>query len=302
MKKLFSIFLVVLFTAYLAVSVSAGATNDAQYNIPKAAVAPTIDGKITDDEWNNALALKLNKDTTDAVAGTLDTCPESTFYWMWDDAGLYFFADVKDTTDPGSVLPQNNGSYNSLDGVQFCIYPDVTASGANVGDLYFWSLVIAEGGVAEIGEHFVFGTGGAGADVEDAVIAGTKNGTAYTVEAFMPKVCWGGSNKPLVIAEGTTFAMTNVIMEHDGTTQSLIIDSGWFDANISNKYTLTSDVAGHVKAPETEAAVVAEDVAAEEVAAVTTPAPAAQTGDIAAASSVILLACAAAVLVLNKKK
>ncbi len=265
MKKLFAILLVTLFVACLAVPVSAGATNDAQYNIPKAAAAPTIDGKITDDEWNNALTLKLNKDTTDAVAGTLDTCPESTFYWMWNDDGLYFFGDIKDTTDSGIAHPQNNGSYNSGDGVQFCIYPDVTASGSNVGDLYFWSLVIAEGGVAEIGEHFVFGTGAAGADVEDAVVAGTKNGTSYTVEAFMPKVCWGGSNKPLEIAEGTTFAMTNVIMEHDGATQSLIIDSGWFDANISNKYTLTNDVAGHVDTPETEAAAVVEDVVAEDV-------------------------------------
>lgn len=300
MKKLFSLLLVILFVVFMAIPVSAGATNDAQYNIPKAAAAPTIDGKITDDEWNNALALQLNKDTTDAVAGTLDTCPESTFYWMWNDAGLYFFADVKDTTDSGIAHPLNAGSYNSGDGVQFCIYPDVTASGSNVGDLYFWSLVIAEGGVAEIGEHFVFGTGAAGGDVEDAVIVGTKNGTSYTVEAFMPTVCWGGSNKPLEIAEGTTFAMTNVIMEHDGTTQSLIIDSGWFDANITNKYTLSGDVAGHVDAPETEAAAVAEDVVAEDVVA--EAAPAAQTGDIAAVSSVILFACAAAVIFLNKKR
>ncbi|MBQ3590654.1 MAG: hypothetical protein II979_01825, partial [Clostridia bacterium] len=42
----------------------------------------------------------------------------------------------------------------------------------------------------------------------------------------------------------------------DGGTQSLIIDSSWFDGTTANKYTLTTDVAGHVEAPETEAEVV----------------------------------------------
>jgi len=262
MKKLFSLLLASLCVVSLAVSASAGATMDEKRNIPMAATAPTIDGVISGDEWDNALTVTLNKDTCDAISGTLDTCPNGTFYWMWDYSGLYFFADVKDATAPSTVHPRNNGSYNSGDGVQFCIYPDVTAAGSNVGDLYFWSLVVADDGKAEIGEHFVFGTGSAGGDVEDAVIACTQNGSNYTLEAFMPAVCWESSNTPIVVVEGTTFAMTNVIMEQDGGTQSLIIDSSWFDGPTANKYTLSTDVAGHVDAPETVAEEVVADTAA----------------------------------------
>ncbi len=256
MKKLFAMLLASV--CALSMAATAGAySEDGQFDIPMANTAPTIDGVITGDEWDNALTVAMNKDTMNAISGTTDTAPDATFYWMWNYDGLYFFADVKDNTAPDTKHPANNGSYNSGDGVQFCIYPDVTASGSNVGDLYFWSLVVTNEGKAEIGEHFVFGTGSAGGDVEDAVIACTTNGSSYTLEAFMPCVCWESSNKPITVVEGTTFAMTNVIMEQDGGTQSLLIDSGWFDANITNKYTLSADkIAGHVDAPETEAEVV----------------------------------------------
>ncbi len=288
MKKLFSLLLASLCVVSLAVTAGAAATMNEQRNIPMAATAPTIDGVISGDEWDNALTVKVNKDTTDAVSGTLDTCPDATYYWMWDYSGLYFFADVKDSTAPDTVHPRNNGSYNSGDGVQFCIYPDVNGTGNAAGDLYFWSLVVANDGNAEIGEHFVFGTTSAGADVEDAVIACTKNGTNYTLEAFMPAVCWESSNKPIVVVEGTTFAMSNVLMEQDGATQSLMSDSAWFDGVTSNKYTLTTDVAGHVDAPE-----VVEDV-------VETPA-APQTFDMGVIAAVAAIVSAAGYAISKKR-
>ena len=286
-KKTAAALLAGVCVASMALTAAAGATMDEKRNIPMAATAPTIDGVISGDEWDNALTIAMNKDTCDAVAGTLDTCPTATFYWMWDYEGMYFFADVKDATDAGYKNGRNVGSYNNGDGIQFCIYPDLTASGSNVGDLYFWSLVVADDGNAEIGEHFVFGTGSAGGDVEDAVVACTQNGTNYTIEAFMPAVCWESSNTPIVVVEGTTFAMTNVIMEHDGATQSLIIDSSWFDANTANKYTLTTDVAGHVDAPE-----VVEDVA-------DTAAP--QTFDMGVVAAVAAIVSAAGYAISKKR-
>jgi len=78
----------------------------------------------------------------------------------------------------------------------------------------------------------------------------------------MPAVCWESSNKPITVVEGTTFAMANVLMEMDGAAQSLLCDTAWFDGVTSNKYTLTTDVAGHVDAPETVAEEVVADVAA----------------------------------------
>lgn len=286
MKKLFSALLAALCVASMAVATNAGATNNEERSIPMAATAPTIDGKITGDEWDNALTIAMNKDTMDAISGTLeDNAPNGTFYWMWDYEGLYFFADVTDTTAPDTKHAAGAGSYNSGDGIQFCIYPDLTASGSNVGDLYFWSLVVDQDGNGQIGEHFVFGTGNAGSDVADAKIAVTQNGSSYTIEAFMPCVCWESSNTPITVVEGTTFAMTNVIMEQDGGAQSLLIDSSWFDANTANKYTLVTDLAGHVDAPETEAEVI--DAAAEEAPAATTAPATFDAGIVAAVAAIV---------------
>ena len=297
MKKLFSALLAAICVASLAVVAGAGATKDEQRSIPMTATAPTIDGKITGDEWDNALTIAMNKDTMDAISGTLeDNAPNGTFYWMWDYEGLYFFADVTDTTAPDTKHAAGAGSYNSGDGIQFCIYPDVNASGSNVGDLYFWSLVIDKDGNPQIGEHFVFGTGSAGNDVADAKIACTQNGTSYTIEAFMPCVCWESSNMPITVVEGTTFAMTNVLMEQDGGAQSLLIDSSWFDGPTANKYTLTTDVAGHVEAPETEAEVV--DAAAEVAEAPATTAP--QTFDAGIVAAVAAIVSAAGYAISKK--
>ena len=79
MKKTLSLLLAVICALSMAVCAMADATNNEQREIPKAATAPTIDGKITGDEWDNALVCKVNKDTTTAVAGSLDTCPDPIF-------------------------------------------------------------------------------------------------------------------------------------------------------------------------------------------------------------------------------
>ncbi|MGN1408896.1 MAG: sugar-binding protein [Eubacteriales bacterium] len=253
MKKIFTaLILAAALTVSSAVVTGAAATENEERSIPKAAVAPTIDGVITEDEWANALAIKVNADTTNAVAGSLDTCPDATYYWMWDDAGIYFFGDVKDETENGAVHTYGEGSYNSGDGIQFCIYPDTTMTGSTAFTLYFWSLVVCADGEVGVGEHFTFGTGSQGFDVPEVKAACTKTGNSYTIEAFLPAEVWTDSIPPLEIAEGTTFSMANVLMEHDGITQSLMSDTAWFDGANSNKYTLTNDVAGHVDAPETE--------------------------------------------------
>ncbi len=228
----------------MAVHTQAASTFNEQFNIPKAGSAPVIDGVFDDSEWENALCRVLSKDSTTPLVGAEKDFPATYLYWMWDENGLYYFADVPDVTAPATVHTAGNGSYNSGDGVQMGIYPDVTQSGNDNNVLYFYSMAVASDGSAVIGEHFIHGTGSAGKDVEGAVIACTQNGTNYTLEAFIPARCWTGSNPPLVFEAGTTFAMTNVLMEQDGGSQSLFIDSSWFDGTSANKYTLTNDPAG----------------------------------------------------------
>lgn len=292
MKKALALILTLLiFTSILSVA-SLAADNR---SIPKAATAPTIDGVKSAGEWDGALECVVNSTTSTAVAGSLDTCPDAKYYYMWDDSGLYFFGTVVDTTENAIVHSQGAGSYNSGDGIQLCIYPDVTMSGSGVGDLYFWSLVICDDGSVGCGEHFVFGSGSAGADVPDVKTACKVNGSNYDIEAFFPTSVWTDSNEPLKIATGTTFAMTNVVMEADGDVQSLIIDSAWFDANESTKYTLDTTVAG--------AAPAAAEEPTEEDPITVVEAPVAETPAAAQTSDLLVVAIIAlgAVVVASKK-
>ncbi|MBE6598633.1 MAG: hypothetical protein E7638_04240, partial [Ruminococcaceae bacterium] len=59
---------------------------------------------------------------------------------------------------------------------------------------------------------------------------------------------------PLMVREGTTFAMNNCVLEMDGWVQSLYSDSAWFYAPYCNKYTLVGTEAGgsgETQEPET---------------------------------------------------
>ncbi len=246
MKKFLSLLLSALCVSGMALTTSAGLpTYEEQRYIPRAATAPTIDGVITDDEWNNALAIELNDDNTENQYWSSNTCPNSTFYFMWSEEGLYFFGDVADETDSAIKWHEGAGHYNSGDGIQLCIYPNIEDIGNDFGKLYCWTLVVANTGKAEVGEHFVYGAGDEiGLDVEEVVAACTKTETAYTFEAFFPATLFTKSETPLNFKTGTTFALTNFIMEMNRWDQSLFIDSAFFHAPASNKYTLTDELAG----------------------------------------------------------
>ncbi len=241
----------------LALGVNAGVSLRDERYIPKAAASPTIDGVMSAHEWSNALTVSLSHDTMDEIVGSSvpTSCPDATFRWMWDEKGLYLFADIDDSTVPDTVFSPNTGHYNAGDGIQAIMFPDLGTVGSVEGELFIWSMTVASNGSAEVGEHAVFGSSGMiGNDVEDVRIACSTKGTAYCLEAFFPADILVASGTPLIVEEGTTFAMNHVVMEMDGSAQSLYADSAWFNAPNCNKYTLVSDSTGgsETEAPETE--------------------------------------------------
>ncbi|MCR5681628.1 MAG: hypothetical protein K6G29_04175, partial [Clostridiales bacterium] len=221
-------------------------TFSTNYQIPKAAAAPTIDGVKDAGEWDNALIMRINRNSM--YPGGLpeaETPPDATFYYMWSEDGLYFFANVLDSTEPFTIHDPGAGSYNSGDGVQLNVYPDTEITGGTAGLIYFWSLVVNSEGTASVGEHFIFSDGASGADVPDVQAACTKDGTNYTIEAFFPASVWTESDPPIEFKEGTTFGMTNVVMEEDEGVQTLMCDSAWFNENNEiNTYTFVSAAGG----------------------------------------------------------
>lgn len=290
MKKLILILAAMLIIASAASLSSFSAPKP--YDMPKAAAAPAIDGKIDAKEWNNALVVELKKgDAALFVAsGVADTFGGAKFRFMWSDAGIYFAAEVSDTTKPTKYPPAGKGSYNSGDGIQFNIYSAADVKGSTKGELLFFSYVPkADDGKPAVGEHFVYGTGSAGAEVPAAKIAAVMNGeTAYVIEGLIPAESFAKINKPVTIKSGTKIYMNNVVMELDSAgKQSLIVDNEWFDGGKSNVYTLTDTLAGNV--PVTEAA--------------KTPASgAAQTSDFALALGLGAASLSFATMIILKKK
>lgn len=89
-----------------------------EYEIPKAAKAPVIDGKFDADEWKGALEVKLdNTNTVDMVTSGL-VCQGGTFRYLWDEKGLYVSMEINDSVLCATKHTAGNGSYNNLDGTQ----------------------------------------------------------------------------------------------------------------------------------------------------------------------------------------
>lgn len=210
----------------------------AEYEIPKAATAPVIDGTCSEDEWKDALTRTLTNENTVEVAGGKIVCQGATFRYLWDENGLYVCAEINDAT-LSSKHVAGNGSYNSKDGAQIAIYIDKTCTAGAVGKLFFFSLCPeADDGKAYIGEHFIYGNGSTGKDVPDAAIASSKTETGYIIECRIDAAAFAKADPAIKLEAGTELALVNVILDHNGSTQALFVDTAWFNAPNTSVYYL----------------------------------------------------------------
>lgn len=208
------------------------------YEIPKAAKAPTIDGKIDADEWKNALEIKLdNTNTTDIMNSKL-VCQGGTFRYLWDEKGLYVAIEINDSVFCDRKNEAGSGDYNMLDGAQITCYIDQNYVGdGEVGKLFFFSLCPeASDGKAYIGEHFVYGDGSHGKDVPDAAIASAKTETGYIIECRIDAAAFAKGN--IEMKKGTTLILANIILDSNNAAQGLFVDTAWFNAPNCNSYDL----------------------------------------------------------------
>ena len=287
MKKISVLLLcVMVMTAMLAVSSFAGATSNTSFDIPKAAVSPVIDAEMTGDEWNGALVRKLNADNMDEITNAGIPMTEASFYFMWDDAGLYFFADVINDTSFNEQPAAGQGSYNSGNGVQLCIYASSDLEGSVPGSMFFFSLCpFANDGNPYIGDHHTYSDGNSGVDVTEAVIASAETNDGYTIECFIPAEVFAKTNPAIEIKEGTVLPMANIVMFREDGAQALFCDTAWFSAVNSNKYTLAASEVPTV-----------DDTPAEDQPS------APQTADIISVAALIAVSAFGAAAVVSKKK
>lgn len=238
MKKGLSIVATALMVfSVFSLSAMAAPEKNGKYEIPKAAAAPTIDGVKNNAEWNGALERKMTKDTVLDAAGKNTDFPGAAFYWMWDDDGMYFFAEVQDNS-ASNVMPADVAFLNSGDGIQFCFYTTPTSVAA-AGDIFFFT-VNAEGNFG-MSDHFVLSDGSKGAAVTGSKVAVVKDGTNFNIEGFIPAEVLAKSKTPIKVTEGESIRFTNIVMAHDGTNQSLFVDcDSWANAATSNEYKLVA--------------------------------------------------------------
>ena len=208
-----------------------------EYEIPKAAKAPVIDGKFDADEWKGALEVKLdNTNTVDIMTSGL-VCQGGTFRYLWDEKGLYVSVEVNDSVICTRKNVAGSGDYNNLDGAQIAVYIDPNCAGAVANQLFFFSFCPeADDGKAYIGEHFVYGDTEHGKDVPDAAIASTKTETGYIIECRIDAAAFAKGN--IEMKKGTTLILANIILDNDNNKQGLFVDTAWFNAPNTNKYTL----------------------------------------------------------------
>lgn len=303
MKKVLAILLASMLTAGM-LSVSAFAENQT-YNVPTAVTAPTIDGTIGADEWQNALSVPVDSDNMtwvlSASTGTIGA--GSTVKVMYDATNIYFAAEILDST-VSSSNPAAGGALNSGDGIQLCVYTDNAATNGDGASNLFWDFLPWTGdghdaATAETFEHFSYN-----ATTTDVKIASAIVGTGYTMEWAIPFAAFSanGYGATYTGAAGTQMIINVCVMDLDADgNQSLgYASDGWCDPAATDTFVLTDAVAGFIPVAEDEAP------AAEEAAPATDEAPAttttaAQTSDAVIGLSALAVAAAGAALVIAKK-
>ena len=164
-------------------------------------------------------------------------CQGGTFRYLWDEKGLYVSMEINDSVLCATKHTAGNGSYNNLDGTQIAVYIDPNCVGAVANQLFFFSFCpSASDGKAYIGEHFVYGDVDHGKDVPDAAIASTMTETGYIIECRIDSAAFAKGN--IEIKKGTTLILANIILDNDNNKQGLFVDTAWFNAPLTNNYTL----------------------------------------------------------------
>lgn len=139
MKKLASIGLAAVMTAALTISAAALPASRVEITVNKS--TPTLDGTITEGEWDTAAAISLDETNSAAWVGKVGT-PVS-FYYAWDEDGLYIAAHV---TDPDVQQAPDIKNVFNKDAFQIALDPNGNLGERGESGGMFFSIGLMEDG------------------------------------------------------------------------------------------------------------------------------------------------------------
>ncbi len=302
MKKIFALALSALTVSALAVSAAALPADRTDVTVYKN--TPTIDGTINLGEWDKQNAIQMTEDNCSAWAGEVSNIV--TFYYSWDDAGLYIAAQVSDTD---VVLATDAPGIYGADAFQIALDPHgLLADGGETGGMFYTLGLLEDGSLAALYHPY----GGAGEEFEFTG-SGRTTADGWEFEAIIP---W--SSIEILADDGYAWthadgeymnALIAMLDRNDGGAETnaykTIIDGrdSFLPEDYAMKLNLSTFVAPSLEATEDPAP--AEDTTPVEDGGAevdTTPAPVApSTADAGVAVAAVAMAAAAAVVLAKKK-
>ncbi|MCR5263438.1 MAG: carbohydrate-binding protein [Clostridiales bacterium] len=169
MKK-FALLAALIIAAALSIVVFADTT---PISVPYS--TPTVDGEIDELEWNRNNYIKMDESNCQAWAGEIGD--KVTFYYYWDQAGLYCAAKV---VDQEVIFCSDGDSPYGLDCFQIALNPGKLIDGGDQG--IFFSMGVTDTGNVEVQRH----------NYEDGLITenckgkGKQNPDGWQLELFIP--------------------------------------------------------------------------------------------------------------------
>lgn len=323
MKKLLAA--IITLSLLFAMAVSVLAVDPAYtYEAQKLVNAVTFDGKVTDEEWADAVKLVINADNqffkeygrfqTDPRVAAVDQL-SVTYYIKWDENYFYVCEQRLDKDGLHNPTVDPSGPWNG-DGTAFFFADSKDLTRADIRWIPYTDTNAKKCAVySQVLDEEV---------TDKWECAGGKSGDVYTIEFAMP---WSAMGDKLMqeIKEGATFRFCPIITSRDSddmygdwTTEVQInFYDGYFKYELENSedpeyYAGIKLTAANYQAPVAEEAPVVEETAADEnipeetsvVNEVSTPVSTApQTGDNTVVLAIMLICIGAGIgIILGKKR
>lgn len=178
MKKVTLLLVCLVFVALLAVPT---ASAKADFEIVAQYGTPVVDGVILEGEYSEQSKVVMDADTASAWVGEVGDS-SVTWYFAWDEGGLYYAGTINDTTPS---YRGENGYWVGIDCLELAVNPARAIKGNKSNEGIFFSFGATKSGKVVAWRHNYLD--GLVSDEITGAATGHEKGTeGYTIEVYIP--------------------------------------------------------------------------------------------------------------------